>query len=74
MHQRGRQDIRSLMQDKEKRDKMSQELPDARLHQLISFIKSGIRIIGYAFLPFDIVGAAMILFASEVIGIVEELV
>lgn len=53
---------------------MSQQLPDARLHQMISFIKSGIRIIGYAFLPFDMIAAAMILFASEVIGIVEELV
>ena len=25
-----------------------QQLPDARKHQIISFIKSGIRIIGYA--------------------------
>lgn len=51
-----------------------QQLPDARLHQMISFIKSGIRIVGYAFLPFDMIAAAMILAASEVVGIVEELV
>ena len=55
-------------------EKPKQQLPDARLHQTISFIKSGIRIVGYAFLPFDMVAAAMILVASEVVGIVEELV
>jgi len=27
-----------------------QQLPDARKHQIISFIKSGIRILGYGFL------------------------
>ncbi len=74
MQVRGRQDTRSLTLDKEKGDKMSQQLPDARMHQMISFIKSGIRIVGYAFLPFDMIAAAMILFASEVVGIVEELV
>tara|TARA_R110001592_G_scaffold38952_1_gene128321 strand:- start:88 stop:273 length:186 start_codon:yes stop_codon:yes gene_type:complete len=57
-----------------KKKKISKKLPDARLHQIISFVKSGIRIIGYGFLPFNIVGAAIILFASEVIGVIEELV
>lgn len=51
-----------------------QELPDARKHQIISFIKSAIRIVGYVFLPFDIVTATIILVVSEVVGIVEELV
>lgn len=51
-----------------------QQLPDAYKHQVISFIKSGIRIVGYIFLPFDIVTATIILVASEVVGIVEELV
>ena len=52
----------------------NQQLPDARKHQIISFIKSGIRILGYAIIPFDLVIAAGVLILSEVIGIVEELV
>jgi aspartate/tyrosine/aromatic aminotransferase len=51
-----------------------QELPDARKHQIISFIKSGIRILGYAFLPFNLVIATIILIFSEIVGIIEELV
>jgi hypothetical protein len=51
-----------------------QELPDAYLHQKISFIKSAIRIAGYAFLPFSLETATVVLILSEVIGIVEELV
>ena len=49
-------------------------MPNQRWHQIISFIKSGVRILGYAFLPFDLVVATGILIFSEVIGIVEELV
>ena len=48
--------------------------PDAKKHQIISFIKSGIRILGYIAIPFDLVWAASILVASEFIGIIEELV
>ncbi len=48
--------------------------PDAKKHQIISFVKSGIRILGYMFIPFDLVLAAGILVFSEFIGIVEELV
>ena len=51
-----------------------QQLPDARKHQIISFIKSGIRILGYVLLPFDIVAATVVLVISEVVGILEELV
>ena len=51
-----------------------QHHPDARMHQIISFIKSGVRIIGYLILPFDIVIAMAILVLSEIIGITEELV
>ncbi len=51
-----------------------QELPDARKHQIISFIKSGVRILGYSLLPFNLVIAAGVLIFSEIIGIVEELV
>ena len=48
--------------------------PDARLHQIVSFIKSGVRILGYCFLPFELSIAAIILILSEVIGIIEETV
>jgi len=48
--------------------------PDARKHQIVSFIKSSIRIIGYIFIPFDLITAAAILVVSEGIGIMEELV
>ena len=51
-----------------------QQLPDAKKHQQISFIKSGIRILGYALIPFSLVWATIILILSEVVGILEELV
>ena len=41
-------------------------------HQTISFIKSAIRLMGYAALPFNIVLAAGVLVISEFIGILEE--
>jgi hypothetical protein len=50
------------------------KIPDPKLHQLISFIKSGVRIFGYAIIPFNLVWATIFLILSEVIGIVEELV
>jgi hypothetical protein len=48
--------------------------PDAKLHQLISFVKSGIRILGYGFLLFNLPAAVTLLILSEVVGIAEELV
>lgn len=54
--------------------KKKQELPDAVLHQRISFIKSAIRIMGYVFIPFNLEAAVTTLVLSEIIGIVEELV
>lgn len=50
------------------------QYPDAKKHQIISFIKSGIRILGYGFIPFNLATATIILILSEIIGIVEELV
>ena len=50
------------------------KMPNQKWHQIISFIKSGIRIIGYIIIPFDLVIAASVLVVSEIIGIVEELV
>ena len=48
--------------------------PDARKHQIVSFIKSGIRILGYCFIPFNLVISAILLILSEIVGIIEELV
>jgi hypothetical protein len=44
-------------------------------HQTISFIKSGIRILGYLLLasPHPLMWAILALVVSEVIGIVEEI-
>jgi len=51
-----------------------QDYPDAKKHQIVSFIKSGIRIFGYILIPFNLLAAASVLVISEVIGIYEELV
>tara|TARA_Y100000593_G_C4266074_1_gene314859 strand:- start:351 stop:506 length:156 start_codon:yes stop_codon:yes gene_type:complete len=48
--------------------------PDAKKHQIVSFIKSGIRIFGYGFLLVNLPIAVFLLIFSEVIGIYEELV
>ena len=50
------------------------KLPDPKLHQQVSFIKSGIRILGYACIPFSLFWATVFLILSEVVGIIEELV
>jgi len=57
-------------------EKISQleQLPDAKLHQVVSFIKSGMRIVGYCFIPYNLGIAALILVLSEAAGVVEELV
>jgi hypothetical protein len=49
-------------------------MPNQKWHKIISFIKSGVRILGYCFIPFSLVTATILLILSEVIGIVEELV
>lgn len=56
------------------KDKNLEKMPNQKWHQIISFIKSGIRIIGYILIPFDLIVAASVLVFSEIIGIVEELV
>ena len=50
------------------------KLPDPKLHQIISFVKSGIRIIGYIFIPFNVDVAVTLLIVSEAVGILEEMV
>ena len=58
---------------KSKIDKEIKHMPNQKWHKIISFIKSGVRIVGYAFIPFNLVVATIILIFSEVIGIIEEL-
>jgi|TARA_B110000438_G_scaffold296382_1_gene340998 hypothetical protein len=58
----------------EKERKNLANMPDQKKHQIISFIKSGVRILGYCFIPFNLVTATIILVLSEVIGILEEMV
>lgn len=47
--------------------------PDANKHFWASMTKSVIRIAGYCLIPFTVELAVSVLVASEVIGIVEEL-
>jgi|TARA_B100000780_G_scaffold275771_1_gene243089 hypothetical protein len=51
-----------------------QQLPDAKKHQQISFVKSAIRLLGYGALWFSLDIAVILLILSEVVGIGEELV
>ena len=48
--------------------------PDPKKHQLNSFIKSAVRIVGYFIIPFSLPLSAGVLILSEAIGIIEELV
>ena len=50
------------------------QMPDQKWHRIISFVKSGIRIVGYLAIPFNIPAAVSLLVVSEVVGIIEELV
>ena len=53
----------------------STEYPDAKLHQVVSFIKSGIRILACIVGVFGFIGWAFIgLALAEVVGVIEELV
>ena len=60
---------------KDKKVEKKQELPDAYLHQKISFIKSAIRLGACAFGFFGMFEIGFIgLFLAEIVGIGEELV
>jgi len=50
------------------------QMPDQKWHRRISFIKSGIRIVGYLAIPINIPAAVALLVISEAVGIIEELV
>ena len=65
--------LRGLYSNKTKMKNIDQ-MPDQKWHRRISFIKSGIRILGYIFIPFNIITATALLIVSEAVGIIEELV
>ena len=48
--------------------------PDPKKHQVVSFLKSAVRLTGYVGLLYGIGFGVTILIISELIGIVEELV
>ena len=48
--------------------------PDAKKHFYVSILKSTVRIVGYALIPFNITAAVGTLIISEAIGIIEETV
>tara|TARA_R100001460_G_scaffold58180_2_gene98026 strand:+ start:228 stop:425 length:198 start_codon:yes stop_codon:yes gene_type:complete len=64
------EDFNNIKKDREN----LKHMPDQRLHQVISFIKSGIRIVGYGLLLYNVPIAVGVLILSEAIGIIEELV
>ena len=45
------------------------KMPNQKWHQIVSFIKSGVRIIGYCFIPFNLIVATILLVLSEIICI-----
>ena len=60
--------------NKERWEEEQKHMPNQKWHKIMSFIKSSIRITGYALVPFDLVTAAIVLIFSEIVGIIEELV
>jgi len=51
-----------------------QNHPDPKKHQIVSFLKSAVRLTGYGSLIYSIGLGVFILIISEIIGIIEELV
>lgn len=64
---------RNLLEDNRLRSDVK-HMPNQKWHKIISFIKSGVRIIGYGFIPFNLTIACVVLIFSEVIGVIEEMV
>ena len=49
-------------------------VPDPKWHAYISFLKSSVRLVGYGFIPFNLLVAAGLLAGAEMLGIIEEMV
>jgi hypothetical protein len=58
----------------EKEQKALKHMPNQKWHQIVSFIKSGVRILGYVLIPYSLPIAAGVLIFSELIELIEELV
>lgn len=65
--------LRGTYSNKNKMKNLDQ-MPDQKWHRRISFLKSGIRIVGYCFIPLNLITATALLVVSEAVGIIEELV
>ena len=61
------------MEDLYKKDKNMEKMHNQKWHQIIELIKSGIRIIGYILIHFDLKVSELVLVFNEINGIVEEL-
>jgi len=49
------------------------QMPDPRRHKIISFVKSGIRIVAFGFLAYyEIQAAAVLLVVAELIAVAEQ--
>ena len=66
--------LKTTIMQQTKPTKNIESMPDQYLHRIVSFIKSVVRIVGYGFIPVDLIIATVFLILSEVIGILEELV
>jgi len=60
--------------NQERWEEEQKHMPNQKWHKIISFIKSGVRILGYGLLIVNVPIAVGVLIFSEVIGIIEELV
>ena len=60
--------------NQERWEEEQKHMPNQKWHKIISFIKSGVRILGYGLLIVNLPIAVGVLIFSEAIGIIEELV
>tara|TARA_Y100001980_G_C14178712_1_gene50695 strand:- start:33 stop:269 length:237 start_codon:yes stop_codon:yes gene_type:complete len=72
--QKDKKEVAEIISKISQRVKQLEKLPNAKNHKNLSFIKSGIRILGYISFLVSIELAVGVLIVSEVIGILEELV
>ena len=66
-------DIKDINGIKRDRDNL-EYMPNQKWHQIVSFIKSSFRLVGYGLLLYSVPFAVGVLILSELIGIIEELV
>ena len=69
-----RKDLYPIGKAPEKKEVEIDHMPDQYKHKVVSFIKSGIRILGYASIWISIDIGVTLLILAEVVGIGEELV